>query len=300
MTAMKLGIWSVATDQMMSFPQVAKAAEDRGFDLIFTGEHSHIPVGASVNGRTFPEHYKRFLDPFAALAAAAMTTSRIRLGTGVCLLPLHDPLFLSKTVSTIDLLSQGRFVLGASYSYQVPEMLNHGIDPKDKVEIFREKFLAMQKLWTQDTAGYDGKFVSFTESWQFPKPVQKPHPPLWIGARPHPATFRHVVEFADGWMPLSMYGQGVLAGHIERLRQQAAEAGRDPASIDITILHTTDEMSQSSADVRQGARPVTRELVAEYEAMGVGTLCLPIPSEPEPAVLKTLDGYAAALGDVLA
>jgi probable F420-dependent oxidoreductase len=286
---------------MIPFPRLAREAEDRGFDLIVTGEHSHIPVSSTVDGKEgiFPEHYKHFLDPFTALAAAAMTTERIRLGTAVCLLTLHDPLFLSKTVSTLDWLCGGRFVFGTSYAYQVPEMLNHGIDPKDRRAIFREKVLAMQELWSRDTASFNGEFVSFSESWQYPKPVQKPHPPLLIGAPPHPVTFRHIVEFADGWMPVAMYGRGALGEHILRLREQAAEAGRDPATIDVTVLHTAEQRSPENADSRHGARPVTLDLIAEYADMGVTTLCLPVPSESAPAVLSVLDRYARDLSSVL-
>lgn len=176
-----------------------------------------------------PEMYKRSLDPFAALAAVAAVTTDIRLGTSVCLVAQHDPIVLAKTVATVHQISGGRVILGVGFGWNVDEMRHHGVDPDHRRTIGREHALAVRELWTNDVASFDCDYVSFGPSWQWPKPVQQPHRPIWIGGGK--ATLRHVVEWGDGWMPIT--GVMPVAKMIGRLRAMADDAGRDPGEIAI-------------------------------------------------------------------
>jgi alkanesulfonate monooxygenase SsuD/methylene tetrahydromethanopterin reductase-like flavin-dependent oxidoreductase (luciferase family) len=150
---------------------LAPAAEERGFDAVFIGEHSHTPVNATlpkwmgaVGGQPFPESYRRYPDPFTMLAHASALTTRLRLGVSVSLVAIHDPILLAKTVSTLDQVSGGRVILGVGYGYNEPEFRNHGVDMSKRRDITREKMLAMERLWSEETASFDGDYVSFTES----------------------------------------------------------------------------------------------------------------------------------------
>ena len=154
---------------------------------------------ASIN---LPEEYRRTLDPFVALTAAAAVTSRLRLGTGICLVAQHDPIVLAKTTASLDLVSGGRLTLGIGVGWNEEEMADHGVDPARRRAVAREKVLAMRRLWTEDEASYHGEFVRFDPCWSWPKPVQSPHPPVVMGGAGGPVTFRHVVEYCDGWMPI--------------------------------------------------------------------------------------------------
>jgi len=179
---MKIGITMFATDLAMSPIELAIEAEARGFHSLYIPEHTHIPTSRRTPPPTgdavLAEEYKRTLDPYIALAAASARTERILLGTGIGLVAQHDPITFAKELATLDLLSQGRLVLGIGYGWNHEEMENHGVDVKRRREVVREKVLAMRKLWTEDEAAFDGEFVSFEPSWSWPKPVQQPGPPV--------------------------------------------------------------------------------------------------------------------------
>ncbi len=274
---MRIGITIFATDRSMSPLELAREAEARGFHSLYLPEHTHIPVSRRTPPPTgeaeLPEEYRRTLDPFVTLAAAAAVTERIRLGTGIALVAQHDPINLAKQVATLDWLSGGRVVLGIGFGWNREEMQDHGVDPRRRRALVREKVLAMQALWSQEVAEYQGEWVRFEPSWAWPKPLQQPHPPLLIGGAAGPTLFAHVAEYADGWMPVG--GSG-LKQALPRLRHAFEERGRDPDALRV---------------VPMGVVPDPGKL-AYYAELGVSETVLRVPSAPRDAVLPVLDDYA--------
>ena len=278
---MKIGVTMFPTDLTIRPEQLAIELEDRGFESLFFPEHTHIPIGRRTPypmGGELPEEYKRTFDPFIAVASAAARTRALTLGTGVCLLAQRDPIVLAKEIASLDVLSGGRIVLGVGYGWNVDEMEDHGVDPRRRRDVLREKVLAMKALWTADVAGFEGEFVHFEPSWSWPKPVQQPHPPVFLGGAAGPILFRHLVEWADGWMPIGGTG---LSHTWPELRRVAEEHGRDPDSIEINVF---------------GARPDAGNL-EHYRNIGVVRTCLALPSAPTDVVLPLLDKWAKLLQD---
>ena len=277
---MQLGVTMFATDRAMDPVALAREAEARGFRSLYLPEHTHIPTSRRTPPPTgdevLAEEYKRTLDPFVALAAAAAATSRIRLGTAVCLVAQRDPIVLAKEVATLDLLSGGRVVLGIGFGWNREEMESHGVDFRRRRALAREKVLAMQALWTEERAHFHGELVRIEESWSWPKPLQQPRPPILIGGAPGPKLFDHIAEYADGWMPIG--GAGVRAA-LPDLRAALAAAGRDPARFEVVLV---------------GSIPDPGKL-AYYESLGVTEVALRLPSAPRDAVLRVLDDYAKLL-----
>ena len=172
------------------------------------------------------------MDPFVALGAAAAVTTKLKLGTGICLIVERDPIITAKEIATLDMLSNGRFMFGIGGGWNSEEMENHGTNFRRRFRLLRERILAMKAIWTEEEAEFHGEFVDFDKIWSYPKPVQKPHPPIFMGGD-GATTFDRVVEFCDGWMPIARGAgqEGVLVEKIALLRKQAEEAGRDPNSI---------------------------------------------------------------------
>jgi probable F420-dependent oxidoreductase len=278
---MKIGVTLFATDQTMSPIDVARAAEERGFHSMLVPEHTHIPTSrrtpAPIGGPELPDQYKRILDPFVTLAAAAAVTSHLRLGTGVSLVAQHDPIVLAKQVATLDLLSGGRVILGVGFGWNREEMENHGVAFRQRRAVVRETVLAMEELWAKERASFDGEFVRFEESWLWPKPLQKPRPPILIGGMAGPKLFRHIAEYADGWIPVG--GRSVAAA-LPELRRAMEEAGRDPDDARVVVMGT----SSSAAKLDH------------YEAIGVTETVLALPPGPTDLVLPALDEYAKLIG----
>ncbi len=277
---MKLGLTIHATDLAMSPVELAREAEGRGFHSLYIPEHTHIPTSrrtpAPTGDEVLGEEYLRSLDPYVALGAAAAVTERIRLGTGIALVAQHDPITLAKELATLDLLSQGRLVLGIGYGWNREEMENHGIDVKRRRALVREQVLAMQALWSHDVAEFHGEFVNFEPSWQWPKPVQEPRPPILIGGGAGPMLFAHVAEYADGWIPIG--GAGLRAA-IPELRRTLEEWGRDPGGLRIVPMGVLPE----------------RAKLEYYESIGVTECILRLPSAPRDVVLPVLDDYVQFL-----
>ncbi|HVH07326.1 MAG TPA: LLM class F420-dependent oxidoreductase [Myxococcota bacterium] len=277
---MKLGVTIHSTDLAMSPVELAREAEARGFASLFVPEHTHIPVSrrtpAPTGDTELADEYKRSLDPYVALGAAAAVTSRIRLGTGVALVAQHDPIALAKEIATVDFLSNGRFVLGIGYGWNHEEMENHGIDVKRRRALVREHMLAMEALWENEVAAFAGEFVRFEPSWQWPKPVQRPRPPVLLGGAPGPTLFAHVAEYADGWLPIG--GAGIKQALPELAR--ACEArGRDASKLEIMPM---------------GVFPDEAKL-DYYREVGVTEAVLRLPSRPRDEVMPVLDRYARYL-----
>jgi probable F420-dependent oxidoreductase len=274
---MDIGITLFATDQSMSPVDLAREAEARGFASFYVPEHTHIPVSRRTPPPTgdevLAEEYKRALDPYIALAAAASVTQRIRLGTGIGLVAQHDPITFAKELATLDLLSNGRLVLGIGYGWNHEEMENHGIDVKRRRARVRETMLAMQALWSNEVASFEGEFVRFEPSWQWPKPLQQPRPRVLLGGAPGPTLFRHIAEYGDGWLPIG--GAGMREA-LEALRGAVEEAGRDFGTMHV---------------VPMGVLP-SAEKLDYYRELGVTEAVLRVPSAPRDEVMPVLDGYA--------
>lgn len=228
------------TDRSMSPADLAVAAEERGFESLFVTEHTHIPVRPFIRwrgGEAMPEEYKRLHDPIVALASAASVTSSIRLGTGVMVIAQREPLATAKQLASLDVLSGGRLICGVGYGWQADELAQHGITWDERRPALREHLAAIRALWSQDEAAFDGERVRFGPSWSYPKPVGRP--PVLIGAAGSAATLRDVVAIADGWMPIE--GTEPIAERWRCLRQLAVDAGRDPASLELTVYGSSGE-----------------------------------------------------------
>jgi probable F420-dependent oxidoreductase len=274
-----VGVQMFSTDLAIRPEALARETEARGFDSLFLPEHTHIPTSRRTpypGGGELPDEYRRTYDPFLALAAAAVVTERIKLGTGICLVGQRDPILLAKEVASIDVLSGGRFVFGIGYGWNEDEMENHGLAPGQRRAVVREKMLAIEALWTHDEGGFVGEHVRIAPSWSWPKPLQQPRPPVLIGGAAGPTLFRHIAEFADGWIPI---GGGGLSDGLARLRDEFEQAGRDPASVQVTVI---------------GADPSPGKL-DHLASLGVSRFLIGLPPAPAATVLPLLDRYAEAV-----
>ena len=274
---MKLGVFLFATDYAMPLDELAPEVESRGFESLWVPEHTHIPVSRKTpypGGGDLPRDYSHTVDPFVGLAAAAAVTKTLRLGTGICLIVERDPIILAKEVASLDLISHGRFELGLGAGWNRDEMENHGTDYAARFRLLEEQAKAMQQIWTQDEAEFHGEHVDFDPIWSWPKPVQKPHPPVLLGGESR-HTLRRIVEFCDGWLPRGRDPERVVDGLAE-LTAMAQEAGRDPASISTTVF---------------GARPEPESL-EQFAAAGAERALFWLPAEGADELLPRLDRYA--------
>jgi probable F420-dependent oxidoreductase len=273
---MRYGITIFATDQTIDLIELAREVEDRGFDSLYLPEHTHIPVSRLTPPATgdaeLPEEYKRTLDPFVALAAAAAVTERIRLGTGIALPAQREPIVTAKAVATLDLVSKGRAVLGVGFGWNEDELADHGVAMADRRDVSREVVLAMQALWRDEVASFDGRFVKISPSWAWPKPVHG-HLPVLLGGMAGPKLFAHIAEYGDGWIPIGGAG---LAEAIPRLRQAVSQAGRDPSALEIVPF---------------GSIPDPGKL-EHFADIGVTECVFRVPSAGAEVVLPMLDRWA--------
>ncbi len=278
---MRLGVMMFPTDTAIQPIPLAKEVEARGFDALWFPEHSHIPVsrrtpwGGREGAPPLPDMYWRSHDQFVALAAAAAAvTTNLRLGTGITLVAQRDPLWLAKEVASLDMISDGRVIFGIGYGWNHEEMEDHGIDVKRRRGLVREKILACKELWTKEVASFSGTYVNFEASWAWPKPTQKPHPPIVVGGSPTPLHFKHIVEFADGWLPNE--GRYEISEKWPELQRLAEDAGRDPATLSLGIFGIKPEADHIENMAGLGAT---------YGAIG-------LPSEGPDVILPLLDRYA--------
>ncbi|HBZ70807.1 MAG TPA: LLM class F420-dependent oxidoreductase [Deltaproteobacteria bacterium] len=230
------GVCMLPTDYAIQPVRLARAAEERGFESLFFPEHSHIPASRRTpwpGGEPLPREYWHTHDPFVALAAAASVTTRLKLGTGICLIIERDPITLAKEVASLDTISNGRVILGIGGGWNAEEMENHGVAFTHRWRILREKVLAVRAIWTQENAEFHGEYVNFDPIWSWPKPVQKNGPPILLGADSKWAAQR-VVEYCDGWMPIAVRGDASKG--LARLREAAARAGRKFESLNLTVF----------------------------------------------------------------
>ncbi|WP_432842558.1 TIGR03619 family F420-dependent LLM class oxidoreductase [Dactylosporangium sp. CA-092794] len=302
---MDVGVVLNLTDRTPPITACVPALEERGFESVWLGEHTHLPVdsvfrystgkysvGQKARDGYVPDFYKRMPDPYVSLAAAAAMTSRIRLGTCIALPAEHSPIALAKTIATLDALSGGRFLFGIGYGWNALEMRNNGFEYADRRAVLREKIAAMKALWTQETAGFDGEFVRFTESWSFPKPAHLPHPPVLLGAAATAATFDDVVGFADGWIPVRAFLGDSLGGKIAELRRTAEAAGRDPDTIAISLVDSEGAMGGKKSREEFAARLPGKDALQRYAELGVGRVILGAPTTDLDFYLWAVDRLA--------
>lgn len=272
---MDFGIAMFPTDYAMRPADLARAAEERDFESLWFPEHSHIPTSRKSpwpGGGELPKMYYDTYDPFVALATAASVTSRIKLATGICLVVQRDPIHLAKEVASLDQLSDGRVLLGVGGGWNAEEMEDHGTAFATRFKLMRERIEAMKAIWSEKEAEYHGEFVDFGPMMQWPKPVQKPHPPIIVGGGfPHGA--RRAVAYGDGWMPIGGRGADLLE-QIRRTGDLARQAGRE---IGFSVF---------------GA-PVKPQGLAELAEVGVTRCVFAVPPEPAESLLPRLDDLAA-------
>lgn len=246
----KFGVTIFPTDYSIQPVELAKAVEERGLDSLFFPEHTHIPVSRATpfpGGGDLPQMYWHTHDPFVALGACAAVTERIRLGTGICLVIERDPITLAKEVASLDVISNGRFVLGIGAGWNREEMENHGANYPQRWAVVREKVLAMKAIWSQDEAEFHGEHVDFDPIWSWPKPAQAGGPPIWIGANSK-WVFDRVAEYADGWMPIG----GLGSGNMERMGEALAARGRKIEDLELALFGAPTNVDQLKGRIEQG------------------------------------------------
>ena len=281
---MQLGVFYFPTDYGIDIGELARALEERGFESLFVPEHTHIPVSRRTpfpGGGELPRRYSHSHDPFVALAFAAAATRKLIVGTGVCLVPQHEPIALAKTIASLDLLSGGRFEFGIGGGWNVDEMENHGARYNTRFKQMGEYVRAMKAIWTQDEASFHGEFANFDPIWSWPKPARTP-PILLGGESDH--TLRRVVEYCDGWFPRAMRGTFDAREAKDRLDRMATSMGRDPSTLTISVF---------------GA-PADPATLAGYAKVGFQRTLLGIPDGSRDEILRTLDTWAPLVAQKLA
>jgi len=274
---MKFGVSIFNTEYSIRIDELARGLEERGFESLWLPEHTHIPKSRKSpwpGGPHLPKEYWHTLDPFVSLATAAVVTTRLKLATGICLVVERDPITTAKEVASLDLLSQGRFLFGIGGGWNAEEMENHGTDFTKRWRVLRERILAMKEIWTKDEAEFHGQFVNFDPIWAYPKPVQKPHPPIILGVNT-PNARQRVVEYCDGWLPIAARAGDLTAG-VADLRDRAKRAGRDPNSLTVSVFSATP----------------TEEALRQYQNSGAERAIFPLPSSGRDEILPILDRLA--------
>ena len=278
------GVLMFPTAYSVSPPDLARAAEARGFESLFFPEHTHIPVSRQSpwpGGPELPKQYLHSFDPFVGLAAAAAVTSTIKLGTGITLITEHDPIVLAKQVASLDQLSAGRILLGVGAGWNAEEMANHGVTFETRWRVLRDRIRAMRSIWTDDEAEYHGEFVDFDPIWSFPKPLQQGGPKVLLGASSRWA-FSRVAEYCDGWFPIhqdaaraSTQGAVDYADGIEQTRE-AWRAARREGEPDFSVFGLGPDQERARALID----------------MGFNRVIFGLPSADADTVMPMLDRYA--------
>ncbi len=273
---MRFGLAIFPTEDVPAPDELARMAEERGFESLFFPEHTHIPASRDSPypaGGELPPEYSRTYDPFVALTAAAAASDRLRVGTAICLVVERDPITTAKEVASLDRLSGGRFLFGVGAGWNAEEMRNHGTDASTRFGLMRERVEAMKAIWTEDEASYHGRHVNFDRIWCWPKPAQQPHPPVLVGGN-GPRVLDRVVAFGDEWMPNRLRDEEIIP-RFEELGRRAAEAGR---SIPITV----------AGMMRDPAR------IERFERAGVHRGVFWLPATGRDDVERALERYTAA------
>ena len=274
---MHIGVCIFATEYAIRIDELARETEARNFESLWVPEHTHIPTSRRspfAGGQQLPEQYKHTLDPFVALTAAAAATKTLRVGTWICLIIERDTITTAKSVASLDLLSHGRFEFGLGGGWNAEEMEHHGTEFKSRFKRLEEQVRALKEIWTRDVAEFHGQFVNFDPIWAWPKPAQKPYPPILLGGESG-YTLQRVVDFCDGWYPRGRAPEKVLEG-LKDLKARAAKAGRDMKTISVSAFAT----------------PPDKAVLDQFASAGVTRSILLLPPEPRDKVLPLLDQYA--------
>ena len=252
---MHIGVAMFFTDYSMTPTELATALEERGFESVWAPEHSHIPLTRKSEwpgGGELPKKYYDAMDPFVTLTAAAAVTKKLKVGTGVCLVNQRDPIQTAKAVASIDQLSGGRFLFGVGNGWNQDEMENHGTNFESRHKLVRERIEAMKVIWTKSKAEYHGEMVNFDPMMAWPKPAQKPHPPILVGGA-FPYGARRAVRYGDGWMPLRRRkGYSEVRDLIPKFQAMAKEANRDLASLPVSIWESKEDEGELKRDQDAG------------------------------------------------
>lgn len=271
---MEFGVGYFPTHDGMSPGEVARLVEDRGQNALFFAEHSHIPASreSPYPGGEMPPKYWHCYDLFVALTDAAAATSRLRVGSGICLVIQRDPIHTAKAVASVDHLSGGRFEFGVGAGWNREEMRNHGTDPKVRMAVLAERVEAMKEIWSRHEASYSGEYVNFDRIWSYPKPAQWPHPPILVGGT-GPTVLDRVLAFADGWMP----NWGEDAAVLDRVAELRARAQR-PVQVQVMSV------------------PADPAVLARLAEAGVHRATHWLPSGPEAVVQRALEQWEHVIG----
>jgi probable F420-dependent oxidoreductase len=276
---MDFGAAMFFTEYSIAAGELGQALEARGFESVWAPEHSHIPTSRMTpfpQGGELPKKYYDAMDPFVSLTAAAVTTKSLRIGTGVCLVSQRDPIQTAKLVTSIDQISSGRFLFGVGGGWNAEEMADHGTAFETRFKLMRERIAAMKEIWTKSEPEYHGEFVDFPPMMTWPKPVQKPHPPVIVGGA-FPYAARRAIAYGDGWIPHASRPQyGDVTEFLPRFRQMAAEAGRDPTSVPVTIFGIPEDLDR----------------LKRYRDLGVARVVVSLPSAQVDEVVPALDRLA--------
>jgi len=268
------------TDYSMTPTDLAVALEERGFDSLWVAEHSHIPVTRRfthpLGEAALTKEYYDVMDPFVTLSAAAAVTKRLKLGTAICLVIQRDTIQTAKAVASLDQVSEGRFLFGIGCGWNAEEMEDHGTLYETRTLKMREQIEAMKEIWTKDQAEYHGRIVDFPPMMTWPKPVQKPHPPVIVGGAFRLAA-RRAIRYGDGILPAApSAGSGSPEEFMPVWRRMAAEAGRDPQSLSVTL----------------GGAPEDLAVLRRNRDLGVTRMNVRLPPENKDVVLPMLDRWA--------
>ena len=276
---MQFGAAMFFTDYSMPPGELGAALEARGFESLWAPEHSHIPLSRTSpfpNGGDLPKQYYDVMDPFVTLTAAAAMTKTLKVGTGVCLVQQRDPIQTAKLVASLDQVSAGRFLFGVGSGWNAEEMADHGTPFKSRHKIARERVEAMKVIWTQSKAEYHGEFVNFDPMMTWPKPVQKPHPPVIVGGA-FPYGARRAIRYGDGWVPhASRPEYGDVSDFLPEFHKMVREAGRDPASLPLTMFRVVEELDK----------------LRHYRDIGIARVVITLPSAGADQVIPLLDQWA--------
>ncbi len=278
---MRIGVYTFSTDRDMPPGRLAAEVEARGFtELMFT-EHSHIPVARETpypevyGGGVLPDFYQRTYDPFVACSFAAAATSTLQVGTGICLVALRDPIHTAKEVASVDRLSGGRFVFGVGFGWNADEFATHRAEFSQRHAIVAEKVQLMRALWRDEVAEFRGEHAQLPPSWAWPKPVQQPHPPVYLGGN-GPRSMGHAARWADAWYPTSLAGHASPAAAVAAFGKLVEQAGRDPASVPVGLA--------------PGA--ATEAELASYRDAGLERVDVAVVAGSDDELLRSLDHLA--------
>jgi probable F420-dependent oxidoreductase len=280
---MKFGTMLYSTDYAMRPDDFAVACEARGFESVWLPEHTHIPASRRTpfpGGGDLPQDYWHIHDPFIALTAAAIATKTIKVATGVCLITERDPIVTAKEVASLDMLSNGRFLFGIGAGWNAEEMENHGTAFADRWKVLEERIEAMKACWMHDNSVYHGKHVNFDAIWSWPKPVQKPHPPIIMGAASAWGRER-VARYCDGWVPLPAQMKNIAA-ELKDLEARLIVHGRKLKDIEISFFWA----------------PENADELKRYRDLGVDRAIMACPAQSNDETLRLLDRHAALMAAV--